>query len=281
MFNILIQPYPFVEKSRFRIIIQSCLEGTFVAFFLILFQPFSISNFTIPYKYLYLVGYGLVTCCAGLILRFGFFKVFRNFFTEKKWTITKEIFTIFLLISIITLLNFVYTVWIFELSFSFTKFGNMFLMVLIIGVFPTVFGVMLNYIVQLKKYNQNIILEPILTFSETNPTDVLKLTADNEKDFLEINQKDFLYIESSDNYSTIYFSETATLKKHLIRSSLSRLENQISFKNIARTHRSYLANMNRVIKISGNAQGYKLHLDTHQIIVPVARKYAFLVENLK
>jgi len=40
-------------------------------------------------------------------------------------------------------------------------------------------------------------------------------------------------------------------------------------------------NLDKVEKITGNAQGYKLHLETPELFVPVARKYSEIVERLK
>ena len=62
--------------------------------------------------------------------------------------------------------------------------------------------------------------------------------------------------------------------KLLLRSSLSRLEAQIIDRsNIVRCHRSYVVNLDRVERVTGNAQGYKLHLFGGQFQVPVARRY--------
>ena len=71
-------------------------------------------------------------------------------------------------------------------------------------------------------------------------------------------------------------------EKPLLRSSLSRLEKQIDQPHIVRCHRSYVVNINRVERVTGNAQGYKLHLFAGQFLIPVARQYnESLVAGLK
>lgn len=67
----------------------------------------------------------------------------------------------------------------------------------------------------------------------------------------------------------------------MLRSSLSRLENQLEGQNIVRCHRSFIVNLDKVEKVTGNAQGYKLHLETPELVVPVARKYSEIVEKLR
>ena len=67
--NILFRPYPFkmldLNEVRFYIVI-----GIFVAFFLIVFQPFGISLWQTPFKILKLSGYGFASFLMPLILLF-------------------------------------------------------------------------------------------------------------------------------------------------------------------------------------------------------------------
>lgn len=285
MFRILQQPYPFGEKSNFRLLLQSFGEGTFIALFLILFQPFGLTEWQDPNKNWYLAGYGLVTTLCGIILRFIIFKTFPKYHNESSWNIGKEILSILLLILMVAFGNVLLSKIAFNLSISFGSFLWMLVGVMIIGIFPATFGVMLNYIVQLKKYNQPIVVQhhsvSELSSESISENKTLKLTAENEKDSIELSTDSLYYIESSDNYSTIYFEKQGKLQKELLRSSLTRLEGQISSENIVRCHRSFIVNLDKVEKVTGNAQGYKLHLEAPELLVPVARKYSEVVERLK
>lgn len=288
MLKILRQPYPFFEKSLQRTLLQCLGEGTFIALFLILFQPFDLLQWHNPNKNLYLCGYGLVTAIAGFILRFGIFKTFPKYHNEASWNIGKEIVSIMMLLLFITTGNFIYNRIIFDFNKDWGNFLWMFGAVVIIGIFPTIFGVMLNYIYQLKKYNQTIVVHHPQVLenqgsieNKTQNTARLKLVAENEKDSIELLPESLFYIESSDNYSTVFYEKSGMLQKELIRSSLTRLESQISSKNIVRCHRSFIVNLDKVEKVTGNAQGYKLHLKTPELFVPVARKYSEIVERLK
>lgn len=290
MLKILQQPYPFGEKSNIRLLIQSIGEGTFIALFLIFFQPFGVSEWQDPNKNLYLAGYGLITALCGVILRFAVFKTFPKYHSEATWNVGKEILSIMMLILMIAAGNVVYSNLIFNLENGISSFFWMLLAVMIIGIFPATFGVMLNYIVQLKKYNQPIIVHhhtPEITLVEkvsenkVQNSALLKLIAENEKDSIELAVDSLYFIESSDNYSTIYYEKQGKLQKELLRSSLTRLESQIPPENIVRCHRSFIVNLDKVEKVTGNAQGYKLHLEAPELLVPVARKYSEIVERLK
>ena len=289
MLKILLQPYPFHEKTLTRILLQCVGEGMFIGLFLILFQPFGILDWNNPNKNLYLAGYGFVTFLCGILLRFGIFKTFTKYHSEAKWNIGKEILSIMLLILLITIGNCVYSIFIFDIQQNFQSFLGMLFAVLVVGIFPTVFGVMLNYIYQLKKYNQPIVVQYAQTTDNQPITDIflenriIELIAENEKDSLKISAQNLFYIESSDNYSTVFYQKETDgkLQKELLRSSLTRLESQISSSNIVRCHRSFIVNLDKVTKVTGNAQGYKLHLSSHELVVPVARKYSEIIERLR
>jgi len=289
--KILQQPYPFGEKSNIRLLIQSIGEGTFIALFLIFFQPFGVSEWQDPNKNSYLAGYGLITALCGIILRFAVFKTFPKYHSEATWNVGKEVLSIMMLIMMIAAGNIVYSNLIFNFENGIISFLWMLLAVVIIGIFPATFGVMLNYIIQLKKFNQQIVVHhhhtPEITLAEqvsenkVQNSVLLKLIAENEKDSIELAVDSLYFIESSDNYSTVFYEKNQKLQKELLRSSLTRLESQISSENIVRCHRSFIVNLDKVEKVTGNAQGYKLHLKSPELLVPVARKYSKIIERLK
>ncbi len=288
MLKILRQPYPFGEKTNLRLLLQSIGEGTFIAFFLIFFQPFGVGDWHDPNKNWYLACYGLITALCGIVLRFIVFKTFTKYHSEATWNVGKEILSIMLLILMIAAGNVIFSNIVFDLKNSVGGFLWMLLAVIVIGIFPAIFGVMLNYIIQLKKYNQLIIVhhpqmldnQGIIN-NDTKKVAHLRLIAENEKDTIELSSESLFYIESSDNYSTVFYEKSGKLQKELLRSSLTRLESQISSESIVRCHRSFIVNLDKVEKVTGNAQGYKLHLETPELFVPVARKYSEIVERLK
>ncbi len=279
MFKILNQPYPCSESSVLKRLLNCIAEGVFIGLFLIIFQPFGGSAWNHPHKILILAGYGLIVFVCGLILRFVFPKIVPQFFKEQHWTVGREIIKIMAMILMIAAGNLIYSNKFTGGGFSLENFVLMFSIVALLGFFPITFGVMANYIYQLKKYSTPVVVYKNIDIEiKLNP---IKLIAENEKDFIELMPPSLLYIESSDNYSTVFYEKNNQLEKELIRSSLSRLESQITDKNIVRCHRSFIVNLGQVDKVTGNAQGYKFHLNTPNLIVPVARKYSHLVEDLR
>jgi hypothetical protein len=277
MLKILQQPYPHSDSDK-RKILLSLGTGFFVGIFLIYFEPFGINSLHIPNKISILSGYGFITTATMLFLYFIVPKISPNYFKEENWTVGREIFFFMLNVTLIALFNIIYSVSTFSLGFNSYAIFNMVGYTFILGIFPTVGIVFSNYIYYLKQYST----PPQPTFvNEQKQSSELVLVAENEKDTLKFSTLSLLYIESSDNYSTVVFLKDEHIFKELIRSSLTRLEGQIQIKSIVRCHRSFIVNLDKVVKVSGNAQGFKFHLKEIDFVVPVARKYSEIVHQFR
>jgi hypothetical protein len=88
---------------------------------------------------------------------------------------------------------------------------------------------------------------------------------------LEIHLPDLLYIESDDNYSTVYWKNGHGLEKKILRVNLKNVETQLDNSFIVRCHRSFIVNINCITHVSGNTNGYKLSIRDTEITVPVSR----------
>ncbi|RFS15469.1 LytTR family DNA-binding domain-containing protein [Emticicia sp. C21] len=283
MFKILQQPYPFPHKSVGVSLRKSLVEGAGVALFFVVFQPFGLNDWQHPHKLWVLIGFGGIVSICTLFNRSVLPLLLPKFFNEQTWVIWKEIADILFLLALITCANMFYSKFFFQyIPLTLFGFVAMFFIVALVGFVPISFGVMSNYIYQLKKYNQTIVVQSNeTTKQEEKVATPIKLIAENEKDSLELSSDDLLFIESSDNYSTVFYQKGNILQKELLRSSLTRLESQINLPKIVRCHRSYIVNLTKVEKVTGNAQGYKLHLKSLDFTVPVARKYSGIVEQMK
>ena len=287
------QPYPSTESSV-RELRQAAIIGLFVGLFLLVFQPFGLSLWKTPEKPLKILGFGLVTF---LVTAFNFTvwrKLFPRQFADERWNVGRQIMLITGNILLIAIGNRLYLEWLLnqEGRTEYTSWLGMILGTFLLGLFPTTGAVVFNYIRKLKKYSQSAVGFPMPP--PTNGTEAisislprhaetpLTLVADNEKDTVTLDAAQLLYVESSDNYCTVVYQKNNQLVKPLLRSSLSRMEGQINRPRIVRCHRSYVVNLDRVERVTGNAQGYRLHLANGMLQVPVSRQYNdTLVTELK
>lgn len=102
---------------------------------------------------------------------------------------------------------------------------------------------------------------------------VLTFRSENGKHQLELREENLLFIKSEDNYVEIHYHSNAQIKHELMRNSLKEISNQNpSFKNLVRCHRSYLVNTKRIqqkLSVKG-----KMELDLgFGVMVPVSSKY--------
>lgn len=269
------QPYPFLdgERSVAERIGRSFLTGLFIAAFLMIFQPFGASQWHSVEKYWVLAGFGLVTFLCLIFVRLVVINIFPGFFNESDWTVGREICVNIGFLFFIASGNFVYEALLYNPQWSLKHYMWSFLTVVAIGIFPIVFDVLAKYRRAVRKYGK----EEEMILSEP-AEEKIKVTAENGLDFLEFKTGDLLYIESADNYAKFVLAQK---EPQLLRSSLSRLENQMVSSRIVRCHRSYMANLSKVQRVTGNAQGYKLHLDGLDKPVPVARKYSDIISDLR
>ncbi len=85
---------------------------------------------------------------------------------------------------------------------------------------------------------------------------------------------DLLFAKADGNYVTLTMIDDDGLKNELKRISLKQFETQLTaYPYLLRCHRAYLLNVQRVVKLSGNSQGYLISFDRTEDKVPVSRAY--------
>lgn len=284
MIQFLKQPYPThsIEKSWKSPIIVSI----FVFAFLAIFQPFGIKSMPDNLaKYVVLLGYGFVTFIgmASIFFISPFF--FRNYFKEENWNVGKQIFVSTLNIFIIGTANFLYSSFVLGFSLNLESLIYFQLITLAVGFFPMTVMTLIKFN-NFKKENTESasqITESLKFYHQPEnevPKDSwIKVTAENKIDIFNINCHDFLFAEAADNYIQINYIEGNILKRYLIRTTLSKLEEAVSsFPRLVRCHRAYVVNLDQITSFTGNAQGLILEIKNCEVSIPVSRK---MVNDIK
>ncbi len=282
--------YPHIPSKR-PAWLNNLFIGIFVALFLIVFQPFDLSLWETPNKTWKLIGFGVVSFMMPTFFSWLVYKLIPKNELDDNWKVWKEIVLILGVLLSITLGNLLYGKLIHIAEINWKGFINSAIVTVLLGLFPITLAILNKYhrllrmnLEGAKQANEQIAHPNVVSShpaSAVNSEDknapseekVLCVIAENEKDRLEIPEKNLLYMESQDNYSSVVYLEDGKIKKQLIRSSLKRLESQVQVSHIKRCHRAFMVNLTKVTKVEGNAAGYTLSFTECDTKVPVSRNY--------
>ncbi len=277
------KPFPFIEQTNHKII-ASLLFSAFVYVFLIVFQPFNISNIQY-YKPIFILGFFAITFFVLLfsLLLIPYF--FGKYFNPDNWTIKKNLVFTSLIILIITVLNWLYNSTVGEnITTQFSLLYFIFITVSV-GAFPVV---LLNFLVEkyLNKRNQNIADSFNTNIDEQNRSNnskIITIISENNNESIKIDLDQLLCIKSEGNYVNIFYKINGGIERKLIRNSISKiLEQLMIFKQINRCHRSFVVNFDNVESISGNARNFNLQIKNLDFPIPVSRSFPkHLISQIK
>ena len=268
------KPYPMIEDKK-KALLFSFFFALFIFLFLLIFQPFGISEIT-HNKLGYLSGYFFITFGIMLISNILLPQWFETFFSPDHWTVKKNIISVLLHTLVIGLLNYEYNQRFGTSETTYYGPVSFILLTIAVGIFPIIFTI---FFIErhLRKKHQRFAseLNEKIEHSGTNPENIpLILRTESKNETLRINSLDFLCARSEGNYVAVFFRRGEHYERKLIRSSLTNIEEQLSsFEYIKRCHRSYLANLHRVDDISGNSRNYNLKIKHLDFSIPISRSY--------
>ena len=265
------QPYPRVHNSW---IILLC-TSVFIGLFMLVFQPFGFSEYK-GNKVIIGSGFGLVTLVTMILDTVASRIFFKDWFEKTDWTVLKQIIWQVCVLFTIGLGNSFYASWL-NGSWSFNTFRAFQCYTVAIGIIPIVVTTVIH---QNRLLTEN--LKSAQDFNtqlhqkdETTGSEIVSLLADNEKDRLDIELSQLLYIEASGNYIEIYYTKDKTLKSMLLRSTLKRTESQLEpHPSVLKCHRAFLINVDKIIHVKGNSQGLRLVLKHTDTEIPVSRNFS-------
>lgn len=116
----------------------------------------------------------------------------------------------------------------------------------------------------------------ILDFSKDS---IINLIDENNNLQLSLLANNLLFLESADNYVIVYYMDNEQIIKKMIRNSLKNMEKELSPFYCIRCHRSYIVNLNKVVKVKKNSSIYTLEIVDSPTLVPISRTYMKIVKE--
>ena len=124
--------------------------------------------------------------------------------------------------------------------------------------------------VQEIKYKENELADTVL---QPNLKSVEgKITLPQQDGFQVLNVTDILYCKADDNYTEIYLEN----KKILVSKTLKYFEDALAGFSFARIHKSYLVNVNEVVKYRKGKGGSVVVSNGKELLVSASKKKDFL-----
>jgi len=123
-----------------------------------------------------------------------------------------------------------------------------------------------DYVVEIK-IKEDALQDQILT-PKTNTVHG-KITIPQQNGFEVLNTADILFCKADDNYTEIYLN---TNKKKLVSKTLKHFEEALGGSNFARVHKSYLVNVNEIVKYVKGKGGSVILSNGKQVMVSASKK---------
>jgi len=276
---------PIAEEFSFRVHLPLSLQaGVYVFLFVSLMNGSFRSVSALAITGLLSVG------CVGAVLLTNVVipKLLPAFYDEDRWTVGRHCTHTLFVLFVISCTNQLILAW---LDSRGPSFGQMYLLVTLIGFFPIMLGVFVAEQRRLKRnlshaqtMNEQLAQGPVSPAQQPpdkviarpigNVSKPVLLTSDSGKERLSLQPDQLLCVESVGNYVEVYWVDGGQAQKTTLRATLKDIADTLAgYPQFLRCHRAFLVNLNAVRRTEGNARGYQLTLAGLESRVPVSRSY--------
>jgi len=282
MLNILREPYPLYKDIPKQLVLILGI-GIFISCFLYVFEPFGLYDMERDTKLYYIIGFGILTFLVLSFTQIIVPFILPQIFNETIWTVGKQIYYLFAVAALGIGVAYQYYCWYNGIEVS--HFLYFFKRTFALALFPIVGIILFDYIYKLKKYQRDSseLSQQLSDVPKSTEVKEIVLSGANKNESIELLTTNLLFLKSANNYVEVFYLKEGKIQREILRNSLSKIIAQISSDQFIQCHRSYFVNTQHIQKISGNAQGYKLHLNAYEeALIPVARsKGKELIQRLR
>lgn len=275
MAGFLSRPYPINDTSAYKF--QAAIVPSVLLFILLYyFRPFGLHRFPNSTLAGICAGYAGVTLAVELLMLFVVPAVFKRIFNESKWTILREILFVLLIIFCIGTANAYYSIYLFSDTFGMNHFLYFQLLTVLAAVIPVTIVVLLKQI-YLTRMHRKMAEELSNEMHhkrrlQSNPEQQVTLHSTVKKEELTLPAVALLYIRGSGSYIEVHYVSDGRAVMKRLRSSLKHAREDLRHLTaFYRCHRGWIVNLDQVVSVTGNSQGYQLVLKDSTTVIPVSR----------
>lgn len=264
-------PFPFSRgfKTELFSIFKSCLIVTIALYFI---KPFGLEMASFEE----IIGFGLVAFLISFLSLIAKRFLLIRLINEENWKVYKEIVRIIAELVLIIIGLSLYSAFAINVDLKALVILKFIAITVLFATIPISIRTMAikNWLLKSQLAEAKELTNKIHHSSNNERIkEFIILRSDIVKEELKVNIEDLLYIESDKNYIKVILNENKKISSTLMRLSLVKAIEQIKSDSIIRCHRSYLININRILKVSGNSQGFKIVFDESLPSIPVSRTF--------
>jgi hypothetical protein len=271
MTRFLHSPFPYLDKLKYRLL-HVLIILVFSILFLFIFEPFNIKAWL---KYPdWLKDLGLIS----LALTFFFIIAFSQLMVRTLVPIStfNVLHLVVWLSAEILLLSVILTI-------LFADYTKGYLKEFFITLKFTTPGLVLPYsfsILILVLMHQRSKLGRADSEQAPEAPDLIHFRDERDQVKFSIDRPSILYLESSDNYVTVYYVQEESIRKEMVRISMRKLEPMLEPHGMVRCHRSFMVNLENVHWFKKDGRNYHFKMKNCDTVIPVSRAYVPVVKSL-
>lgn len=265
--NMSITKVPFPRLPFLNYALISFGIGFTISFILMVFQPFGTASFKHPQKNLILAGYGIVVFLALITYYFLSEKLIHQN-KEDRWTILMEAGDLFIALIIGLLSSYLYFILVFDIGFRWKNMFSFLFNASTVALLP-VLGCLGYLYIKWKDVVRSSIQTSVENPSQLN----LKLILGNSKtDRVEATSDEILMAQAQSNYVMLYVLKEDKIQRHILRSTLKQIKEQLNDEIFIQAHRSYIINQSKILGVFGNKSKPQIKLAGYEKNIPISRK---------
>ena len=270
MFDFLDKPYPFDNALRdFLRIGFGIALGLFL--FILFFQPFELDNSDVNNYILTIAGFSSITFLLISVLQIILPWSFPKRLNKKNWDLKREITLQFLLWVLNSVAWAFYTAYVADVKLS------MYLAVkiVILSLAPPVIILLIKEVRSLRMQVDGLKIQ-----HREKRQEHIELVSDNRSEKLALASGELILVKSAENYVEIQYLAGGTLTKKLLRATFNSIEDQLRpFSQMIRCHRTYIINIDHVMKLYREYGRIYLKMNGIEEDIPVSRQYLLGIRN--
>lgn len=265
------KPYPFNEDLRHNAKIIFFISIGILGVLLV-FQPLALVELSRKDVFYLTTGLAASTFLSLIINLIVLPSLFPKLFNPQSWKVKSEIFWNIWIVFTIMGSNFLF----YSKLFGFFEIGlGTIGKLLLLSVLPVSVLITINQNRLLRTHLKSAeALNRKLSESNVQDDKLVTFNSDYKKDNLSLKASALVLIRSANNYIEVFYRENSTTKSKMVRCSMINADRTVSdFNFLLRCHRMYIINVNQVVRVEGNSQGFRLAMEGIEFPVLVSQKY--------